>query len=93
MLSSLQLWYELTDYLEDPHYAGSYILSQQERMPPRTQLGGHTRGVSRDTAGDVGERGGDGSGSATQAARDEEATPTAAMLAGWKTPRAKDGSH
>lgn len=31
--SSLQLWYELTDYLEDPHHAGSYIVEQQERMP------------------------------------------------------------
>ena len=39
VLSSLQLWYELTDYLEDPHYAGSYILEQQERMPPLQVLG------------------------------------------------------
>lgn len=35
VLSSLQLWYELTDYLEDPHNAGSYILKSQERMPPQ----------------------------------------------------------
>ncbi|KAJ1633841.1 hypothetical protein T492DRAFT_977415 [Pavlovales sp. CCMP2436] len=34
VFSSLQIWYELTDYLEDPHYAGSYILQRQERMPP-----------------------------------------------------------
>jgi len=38
VLSSLQIWYELTDYLEDPHYAGSYILQQQERMPPLQRI-------------------------------------------------------
>lgn len=39
VLSSLQIWYELTDYLEDPHYAGSYLLRNQERMPPLAKAG------------------------------------------------------
>lgn len=51
VLSSLQLWYELTDFLEDPHYAGSYILQQQERMPPVQAIQGLGQGLGESASG------------------------------------------
>jgi len=55
VLSSLQIWYELTDYLEDPHYAGSYILQNQERMPPLAQFA-TAAAAGAANAGDAGAR-------------------------------------